>query len=172
MKKKTAILLLLSLLIAIVNAQAESSPAGDADIGHRVLLTAQADSYSVYQIVSFEEATHILKSVTIITRFTAESGVTEEIVGNYNIEDAYPNTREMDFVSHEIYTVDDCVNFAMRFDDLDVAENKKMMVDNGYLLLTDASETLTSDKYVSSLNNYGAVKEVPRVDYERLGFHF
>lgn len=172
MKREITVLLLLSLLIALVSARAESAPASDAVIQHRVLLTVQADSYSVYQIVSFEKVTHILKSVTIITRFTSESGVTEEIVGNYNIEDAYPNTRKMDFVSHEIYTVDGCVNFAMRFDDLDVAANKKMMVDNGYLLLADASETLTSDKYVSSLNSYGTVREVPRVDYERLGFHF
>ena len=47
-----------------------------------------------------------------------------------------------------------------------------MMVDNGYLMMTDPTEPLTSDEYVNSLRNYGAVKEVPRVDYDRMGFHF
>ena len=172
MKKTITVLLILGLMLILTCARAETAPAGNAAIKHRVLLTGQADSYSVYQIVSFEDATHLLKSVTIITRFTADSGVTEEVIGSYDIEAAYPNTGKMDFVSHEVYTVDGCVNFAMRFDDLDVAANKKLMVDNGYLLMTDSAEVLTSDDYVNSLRNYGTVKEVPRVDYERLGFHF
>ena len=124
MKRIFTALLVLCLLMAFAGAQAESTPAGDGEIRHRVLLTGQADSYSVYQIVSFDDASHILKSVTIITRFAPESGVTEEVIGSYNIEDAYPNTRKMDFVSHEVYTADGCVHFAMRFDNLDVAANK------------------------------------------------
>lgn len=171
MKKTISTLLLCALLLGLLGfACAEA--AADEGLEHRVLLTNKADSYSVYQLIAYAAEGHELKSVTIITHFPADSGVSEEAARSFNIEDAYPGIGGMDFVSQEIYTVDGAVINAVRFDSLDLAENKKKMMDAGYLLTADPAKILTSDEYVNSLNNYGKVKEVPPVDYEKLGFKF
>lgn len=169
---KALFAVLLCLLMALTAAYADVAADQDTGIQHRVLLTSQTEHYSVYQIVYYGNNTHCLKAVTIITRFPPESGVTEEFIENYDPNKAYPNISQLDFASHEVYTVDGYVHFAMHFDDLDVTANKKIMMENGYLLMTDPAAMLTSDDYVNSLSNYGTIKEVPLVDYDDLGFHF
>ena len=173
--RATLTLLVLALLLALMlpaQAEIEMPALQDLITQHRVLLVGEADSYSVYQIVYFGSDTHTLLGVTCITRFTENSGVTEDLARSFDASSAYPGIDRMSFVSTDVYTAGGCVNFAVCFTGLDKTENKKAMVDSGYLLMTDPSEVLTSDAYVESLNQYGSVREVPLIDYDKLGFKF